>query len=95
MKIHEEKQEVVGVLYTQGQEYGMLNILPSNTRGLHFLYRESAFEFYVIVEGFAQYVIVSKGNFLVVPLLNTVRRNVKFLVEDKEAHAEESEELPF
>lgn len=83
-KIHEEKKTVVGVLYTQGQEYDMLDLLPSHSRNLPWLYREHAFEFYVVVEGFAQYVIVSHGNFLVVPLLSGVQRTVSFLIDEEE-----------
>lgn len=91
MKIHEEKKEVVGVLYAQGQEYDILDLLPSNTRSLPWLYRENAFEFYVIVEGFAQYIIVSKGNFLVVPLLSPVQKTVSFLIEEENIKVDSQE----
>lgn len=81
-KIHTEKKDIVGVLYAQGQIYEMLDLLPARSRNLPWLYREHAFEFYVIVEGFASYVIVGHGCFLVVPLISTIKRTVSFLIDD-------------
>jgi len=85
-----EKKDVVGTLLTQGEEYDMLELYPRNGRDVPFLLRESSFEFYVVVEGFAQYIIVSRGSFAIIPLLEPVEWSVKFFVEGEE---EESEEI--
>ena len=79
-----EKKEVVGQLLTQSQVFEMLDINPTRARSLSFLLRESCFEFYVVVEGFAQYIIVSRGSFVIIPYLEPVEWQVKFLVEGEE-----------
>lgn len=79
-----EKKNIVGMLLTQGQEYEMLDLYPRVGRDLPFLLRENSFEFYVVVEGFAQYIIVSRGSFAIIPFLETVERQVKFVVESEE-----------
>ena len=83
-----EKKEIVGQLLTQSHEYEMLDINPTRARSVSFLLRESCFEFYVVVEGFAQYIIVSRGSFAIIPYLEPVEWQVKFLVEGEDEEPE-------
>ena len=89
--IIKEKKEIVGMLLTQGQEYRMLELYPRVGRDLSFLLRESTFQFYVVVEGFAQYIIVSRGNFTIIPLLEPEEQDVQFVVEREEESEEKIE----
>ena len=76
-----EKKEIVGMLLTQGQEYEMLEINPRAGRDLSFLLRESSFEFYVVVYNFAQYIVVSRGSFAIIPYSVPEVQDVRFIVE--------------
>ncbi len=83
--IIKEKKEIVGMLLTQGQEYRMLEINPRVGRDLPFLLRESSFEFYVVVYGFAQYIVVARGSFAIIPYLIPEIKDVGFIVEGEES----------
>ena len=80
-----EKKDVVGQLLTQGQVFEMLDINPTRARSLSFLLRESCFEFYVVVYGFAQYIIVSRGSFAIIPYSIPEVKDVGFIVEGEES----------
>ena len=83
-----EKKNVVGWLLTQGQEYPLLDLYPRVGRDLPFLLREHSFQFYVVVEGFAQYIVVSRGSFAIIPLLEPDEQEVRFVVEGEEEQSE-------
>ena len=80
-----EKKEIVGMLLTQGQEYEMLEINPRAGRDLSFLLRESSFEFYVVVYNFAQYIVVSRGSFAIIPYSSPEVKEIGFIVEREES----------
>ena len=76
-----EKKEVVGQLLTQGQVFEMLEINPRAGRDLSFLLREHSFEFYVTLFGIAQYIVVSRGSFAIIPYSVPEVKEVGFIVE--------------
>ena len=80
-----EKKNVVGWLLTQGQEYPLLDLYPRVGRDLPFLLREHSFQFYVVVEGLAQYIVVARGSFSIIPYLIPEIKDVGFIVEGEES----------
>ena len=84
MSVITEKRSVVGRLVAQGYEFELLEDVPTRHNQLHFLVRENAFEFQVVVDGFAQGVTISRGNFMIIPYLEPKEIDVKFLIADEE-----------
>ena len=84
MKEITEKKQVVGTLLAQGQEYWMLDLSPNKHRNTPMSLREDTFEFYVIVDGYAHNIIVSRGSFAIIPLLADYSVEVRFIVEGEE-----------
>lgn len=82
--IIKEKKEIVGQLLAQGQVYELLDLNPTRGRDMGFVLREAAFEFYVVVYGFAQYIIVSRGSFAIIPYSLPEVKEVGFIVEGEE-----------
>lgn len=90
MRVMAQRKEIVGTLYAQGQKFDLLDLHPTKHNDWPWLIREHGFEFYVVVDGFAQYIMVSRGSFLIIPDLEPSHMDVKFLVEN--IKVEESEE---
>lgn len=91
MKVLEENTPIVAKLLAQGESYLMLDIMPHKHNELPFLLREHAFQFLVVVKGFAQPIIVSRNSFVIIPLLAPMNMLVKYYQEDKEDEKEKSE----
>ena len=84
MNIQEEKKEIVGLLLVQGQEFEMLDLYPQKHTDLPFWLKEHCFQFYVVVEGVATYIIVAREGFAIIPIFPPVTTTVKFFVEEDE-----------
>ena len=82
--IIKEKKEIVGILLVQGQEFELLELNPRAGRDLSFLLREHTFEFYVTVYGIAQFIVVSRGSFAIIPYSIPEVKDVGFIVEGEE-----------
>lgn len=83
MSVMKEQTKIVGVLHAQGNKYSMLSLAPqSRFSGVSPLMRDYVLVFSCVVEGFAQSVIVSKGGFLITPLLEPKLLDVLYYVED-------------
>ena len=89
-----EKKEIVGRLLTQGQVFEMLDLYQRIGRDLPFLLRENSFQFYVVVYGFAQYIVVARGSFAIIPYSSPEVQAVRFIVEGDEK-VEEKIEVEF
>ncbi len=87
--IIKERKEIVGKLLTQGHVFELLEINPRAGRDLSFLLRESSFEFYVVVNGYAQYIVVSRGSFAIIPYSVPEVQDVGFIVEGEEEQLDE------
>ena len=84
-----EKKNIVGTLLVQGREYGLLDLYPWKHNELPFLLRNDAFQFLAEVEGFANPVIVGKGSFVIIPYLEPVEIDVRYIVGgDEESEIE-------
>lgn len=90
--IIKEKKEVVGKLLAQGQEFELLELNPRAGRDLSFLLREHTFEFYVTVYGIAQFIVVSRGSFAIIPYSIPEVKDVGFIVEGEEPITEEDKD---
>lgn len=87
--IQVEKKNIVGILHTQGRSFEMLELNPWKHEKISVILREHSFQFLVVVDDFAQPVIVGRGDYLIVPLIETYERDVNYLVEgDIEANTE-------
>jgi len=97
MSIHKEEREVVGMLYSQGQEFELLELNPSIPRELSLIMREHTFRFFVVGDDFAQYIIVGRENFVIVPYLMPKTRNVNFLILDEieNVHTDETYKIVY
>lgn len=97
MKIIEEQVEIKAKLLAQDQAWDMLDILPQKHSEVPFLLREYVFEFRVVVQGFAQTIIVSRNSFAIILYLEPVMETVKYYVEeekpDKLTSIEDGEKL--
>lgn len=80
--VQEEKKEIVGVLLVQGREFDMLDLYPQKHPSLPFWFKEYSFQFYVVVEGVATYIVVGREGFVIIPLAAPVTRTVQFFIED-------------
>lgn len=76
-----EKKEIKAILHTQGHTFELLDIVPWKHSDIHFLLREHSFQFLVIVNDFAQPIVVGREGFLIVPLIEPYERDVNYLVE--------------
>lgn len=78
-----ENKEIVGNLFVGDHKFPMLALDPTRHNNWSWLVKEHAFEFYVVnVDGFAQYVLVGRDNFLIVPALEVSEQEVKFIMDD-------------
>lgn len=84
MKILEEEKEIIATLLVQGKEYPVLDLHPAKRNEIPFILREHTHQFLVIVEGFAQPIIVGRNSFVILPLLETYTETVRYFVEDEE-----------
>lgn len=79
--VQTEKKQIKAILHSQGHSFEMLDVLPWKHNDLHFLLRESSFQFLVVVNGFAQPVIVGRSGFVITPLIEPYEIDVNYLVE--------------
>jgi hypothetical protein len=86
MAIITEKKPIVGKLVSQGCSYNLLALKPS-VPGVSALLREYGLQFYVVVEGFAQHVVVSKASFLIVPYPEPEIEDVKYVIEESDTES--------
>ena len=79
-----EEKQIVGKLLVQGEAFDMLDLYPQRHAALPWLLREHAFEFLVVVNGFAQPIIVGRESFAIIPYIFPETKEVNFHVEEKE-----------
>jgi len=83
-----EEKLIVGKLLVQGEAFDMLDLDPQRHNKLTFLIRESCFEFLVVVNGFAQPIIVGRQSFAIIPYMEPEKKLVSYYVEDEEELSE-------
>lgn len=79
-----EEKEIVGKLLAGGEAFDMLDLYPHRHASMPWLLREHTFEFLVVVNGVAQPIIVSRDNLVIIPYLVPQKKNVEYMVEEKE-----------
>jgi hypothetical protein len=92
-----EEKEIVGKLLAGGEAFDMLDLYPYRHTGfaspIPFVLREHIFEFLVVVKGFAQTIMVSRSNFVIIPYLVPKIEEVEYSVEgEKEEELDESKD---
>lgn len=78
--------KVVGELFSQGRSYGMLDLAPlKRAKEVPFSLQEYSLIFSCVVDGLVQPLVVSRGNFLIVPFLEPTELEVMYYIEDTES----------
>lgn len=84
MSVMKASTKIVGVLHSQAHSFSMLDLAPQKRAEIPHSLQEHVLVFQCVVEGFAQSVIVARGDFMITPLLEPTELEVNYYIEEPE-----------